>query len=167
MKVLIIGNIASGKTTLAKRLSDYYNIEYYELDKIVHDDSNNTKRDKNEIRKMISNILRQEDYIIEGMLRDNYDLIVPKASSIILLDYDKKVLKKRLKKRYLLQRIGIYKTSYKIDKKLYAKLLGYIDNYDKSFIKDIMEKYPNKLIIIKNNKELKKLFEALDERFEL
>ena len=167
MKVLIIGNIASGKTTLAKRLSDYYNIKYYELDKIVHDDSNNTKREKNEIRKMITEILRQEDYIIEGMLRDNYDLIVPKASSIIFLDYDKKILKKRLKKRYLLQRIGLIKTSYKIDKELYNKLLGYIDNYDKSFLKDIMEKYPNKLIIIKSNSELKRLFEALDERFEL
>ena len=167
MKVLIIGNIASGKTTLAKRLSDYYNIDYYELDKIVHDDSNNTKRDKNEIRKMIAEILRQKDYIIEGMLRDNYDLIVPKASSIIFLDYDVKILKKRLKKRHLLQRFGFIKTGYRVDKELYNKLLGYIDNYDKSFLKEIMEKYPNKLIIIKNNNELKKLFEALDERFEL
>lgn len=167
MKVLIIGNIASGKTTLAKRLSDYYNIEYFELDKIVHDDSNNIKRDKAEVRKMINEILRQEDYIIEGMLRDNYDLIVPKASSIIFLDYDKKILRKRLKKRYLLQRIGFIKTSYKIDKDLYNKLLKYLNNYDNSFLKDIMEKYPNKLIIIKNNSELKKLFKALDERFEL
>ena len=167
MKVLILGNIASGKTTLAKRLSDYYNIDYYELDKIVHDDSNNTKRDNNEQRKIISKILKNEDYIIEGMLRDNYDLIVPKVSSIIFLDYDIKVLRKRLRKRYLLQRIGLYKSDYKIDKELYKKLVYYLDNYDKSFINDVMNKYPSKLIIIKNNKELRKLFKALDERFEL
>ena len=167
MKVLIIGNIASGKTTLAKKLSNYFDVDYYEIDNIVHDDSNNKKRSKEEIRKIISNILRNREYIIEGMLRDNSDLIVPKASSIIYLDYDKKVLRKRLRKRYLLQKLGIKKSNYKIDKELYNKLLGYLDNYDDSFIKDIMNKYPNKLIIIKNNKELKKLFKALDERFEL
>lgn len=167
MKVLIIGNIASGKTTLAKKLSDYYNINYYELDKIVHDDSNNTKRDKNEQRKIISKILKEEDYIIEGMLRDNSDLIIPKVSSIIFLDYDLKTLRKRLKRRYLLQRIGLYKINYKIDKELYNKLLNYLNNYDRSTINEIMIKYPSKIIIIKNNKELKKLFKALDERFEL
>ena len=167
MKVLILGNIASGKTTLAKRLSNYYNVDYYELDKIVHDDSNNTKRDKNEQRKIITKLLKNEDYIIEGMLRDNYDLIVPKVSSIIFLDYDINILKKRLRKRYMLQRSGLLKCDYKIDKELYKKLLFYLNNYDKSFINDIMNKYPSKLIIIKNDKELNKLFKALDERFEL
>ena len=43
MKILIIGIVASGKTTLAKKLSRKTNIEYYEIDSIVHDDKNNLK----------------------------------------------------------------------------------------------------------------------------
>ena len=36
MKILIIGIVASGKTTLAKQLSKKLNIQYYEIDSIVH-----------------------------------------------------------------------------------------------------------------------------------
>ncbi|WP_162262889.1 EutP/PduV family microcompartment system protein, partial [Paenibacillus sp. Soil787] len=35
-KILIIGIVASGKTTLAKRLSKKINVPWYELDSIVH-----------------------------------------------------------------------------------------------------------------------------------
>ncbi|MEK0315948.1 EutP/PduV family microcompartment system protein [Cohnella sp. 56] len=35
-KILIIGIVASGKTTLAKRLSQTIRVPWYELDSIVH-----------------------------------------------------------------------------------------------------------------------------------
>ena len=35
MKIDIIGSVASGKTTLAKRISRKYGIPYYEKDNIV------------------------------------------------------------------------------------------------------------------------------------
>ena len=35
MKIDIIGSVASGKTTLAKRISRQYGIPYYEKDNIV------------------------------------------------------------------------------------------------------------------------------------
>lgn len=38
MKILIIGIVASGKTTLAKKLEQQLNIKHYEIDSIVHDD---------------------------------------------------------------------------------------------------------------------------------
>ena len=43
-KIYIIGPVGSGKTTLAKCLSKKYNIPYYELDKVVHDDIKHCKR---------------------------------------------------------------------------------------------------------------------------
>lgn len=43
MKILIIGIVASGKTTLAEKLSNKLKIKYYEIDSIVHDDKNNLK----------------------------------------------------------------------------------------------------------------------------
>ena len=37
MKILILGVVASGKTTLAKRMSEENNINYYEIDSIIKD----------------------------------------------------------------------------------------------------------------------------------
>lgn len=39
MKIDIIGSVASGKTTLAKRISKQYNIPYYEKDKFETKDN--------------------------------------------------------------------------------------------------------------------------------
>ena len=36
MKIYIMGSTGSGKSTLAKALSKRYNINYYELDKLVY-----------------------------------------------------------------------------------------------------------------------------------
>ncbi len=52
LKIYIIGPPASGKTTLSKVLSKKYNIERYELDKLVFDDdSNHIRRDEETIKK--------------------------------------------------------------------------------------------------------------------
>ena len=39
-RIYIIGPVGSGKTTFATKLSQMYNIEYYELDKVSWDDEN-------------------------------------------------------------------------------------------------------------------------------
>jgi len=44
MKILIIGAVGTGKTTLAKKLSKKYNIKHYEIDSIVHDDNEAGKK---------------------------------------------------------------------------------------------------------------------------
>ena len=44
MKILIIGTVGTGKTTLARKLSKEYKIKQYESDAIVHDDENTGKK---------------------------------------------------------------------------------------------------------------------------
>ena len=41
MKILIIGSVASGGSTLTRKLSKDSNISVYEIDSIVHDDGLN------------------------------------------------------------------------------------------------------------------------------
>ena len=54
-KIYIIGPVGSGKTTLARFLSNKYHIDYYELDKVVFDDDNgNVKRTDEEISKIFN-----------------------------------------------------------------------------------------------------------------
>lgn len=57
-KVYIIGQVGSGKTTLAKNISKRYGISYYELDKVVWDDDNvNVKREVLERYKLFKDLL--------------------------------------------------------------------------------------------------------------
>lgn len=44
MKVLIVGIVASGKTTLARKISKLLGIKHYEVDSVVHDDESGIKR---------------------------------------------------------------------------------------------------------------------------
>ena len=65
MKILIIGTVGTGKTTLAKELSKKYNIKHYEIDSIVHDDENGgKKRTEKEQNEIIEAINKNRDWII-------------------------------------------------------------------------------------------------------
>lgn len=58
MKIYIMGSTGSGKTTLSRRLSKKYNIDTYELDKIVYDDEcNHVKRTDKEIDKLFQKMI--------------------------------------------------------------------------------------------------------------
>ena len=60
-KIYIIGPCGSGKTTLSYKLSEKYNIDRYELDKIVWDDDNgNIKRTDEEISNLFNEIISKD-----------------------------------------------------------------------------------------------------------
>ena len=106
IKVLIIGIVASGKTTLAKRLSKENNIKHYQIDSIVHDDYNKRKRTNEEQQNIIQKINKSDNWIIEGTLRKNLYNLLDDAEKIIYLDVPLKVRNKRILTRFLKQKIG-------------------------------------------------------------
>ena len=62
MKTLIVGGVGSGKTTLAKYLSNYFDIPFFSIDSIVYDE-NNKKRDE-KTQNSLANKLNRENYKI-------------------------------------------------------------------------------------------------------
>ena len=97
MKILIVGTVGTGKTTLARKLSKEYNIKYYEIDSIVHDDINKKKRTPQQQNEIISNINKEDGWIIEGVLRENLEDLLEIAEKIIYLYIPKKIRNKSKK----------------------------------------------------------------------
>lgn len=158
MKILIIGIVASGKTTLAKRLSKENNICHYEIDSIVHDDLNNRKRSVLEQLEMINDINKNNDWIIEGTLRKNLDVLLEFADKIIFIDIDKKIRKRRIISRYIKQKLRIEKCNYKSNLKMLKDMFKWTNDFEKekaSFLERVY-KYEDKLIVLDNVKVIKK-----------
>ncbi|OOC61399.1 EutP/PduV family microcompartment system protein [Paenibacillus ihbetae] len=70
-KILIMGSVASGKTTLARRLSEQLHIPWFELDAIVHHQTS-TGRYKRTEEEQIE--VRHSEKLIR--LRDNDSLSI-------------------------------------------------------------------------------------------
>lgn len=150
MKILIVGTVGTGKTTLAKRLSSYYNIKYYEIDSIVHDDSQNgKKREKEEQNVIIKNINKNENWIIEGVLRRNLQYLLELADKIIYLDVPKYKRNIRILKRYIKQKLKLEKSNYKPDIKMLKMMFKWSNDFEKSKkeLENLLIKYKNKLEI--------------------
>lgn len=69
MKIHIIGGSGSGKTYLAKALSAKYGIPRHDLDDLQWDNARGygSKRPREERRQLLDEILKEPDWIIEGV----------------------------------------------------------------------------------------------------
>ncbi len=156
MKILIIGIVASGKTTFARKLSNYLGIKYYEIDSIVHDDLNKVKRSSEEQKKLIEEINRGDSWIIEGTLRKNLFYLCDMADRIIYLDIPLKVRKRRIIGRFIKQKLGIEKSNYKPTWNMLKMMFKWTREFEdtRNEFENKLRKYKKKLVVIKNIKEL-------------
>ena len=108
MKIDIIGAVGSGKTTLAKCLSEKMGIDYYEQDKIVwHRIGNKAEKYSNEIiRKKFLDIVQKDNWIMEGSPRQLLADRVNYSDYVIFLDTPLSIRTKRILKRWIKQRLG-------------------------------------------------------------
>ncbi len=149
MKILIIGNVGSGKTTLGNNLAKLYGIKLFSIDNIVYDDENKLKREK------------LEEYIIEGVLHKNMDFLLNLVDKVVIIDLDKKILKNRIRKRYIKQKIGISKDKYLVSKVHLYDMYNWIEKYDYDRINKLIIKYSRKIVYLKTTKDIKKYIKAV------
>jgi len=148
MKILIIGSVASGKTTLARKLSQQLNIKHYEIDSIVHDDINSIKRTTEQQKEIIEQIDTQQEWIIEGTLRKNLNYLLDKADNVIYLDTPLRTRKIRIFTRFIKQKLGIEKCNYKPTLKMLKQMYKWTKDYEKSREEreKLLNKYEHKII---------------------
>lgn len=108
MKLDIIGSVASGKTTLARKLSTQYQIPFYEKDNIVWERTpdGDKRRNPEDRDQMFRQILAQEHWIVEGSPRDILQESFACCDYIILLDINTFTRLFRVFRRWLRQRTG-------------------------------------------------------------
>ena len=106
-RIVILGTTGSGKTTLAKRLSHVLQIPAVELDAFRHG-PNWTETPDQVFRERVADSLNSEGWIVDGNYSVARDLIWPRATTLIWLDYSLPLVFWRLFRRTMTR--GIMRT---------------------------------------------------------
>lgn len=142
-KIYIIGPVGSGKSTLSRILSDKYNINYYELDKVVWDDNIGIKRSDEEISKQFNKIIKGKSWIIEDVGRKKFRDGISEADIVYYINLSRITLYKRCIFRWVKQVFGLEKYNYKPTIKGLIQMIGWVNS-------DLKNK-SDKIDFIKNN----------------
>lgn len=155
---MIFGIVASGKTTLARKLSSEYNIPYYEGDCIAWGFpwEERYKRSDTEQKSIIINIDKKGDWIIEGTYRESQKCLFDMADTIIFLDTPLRIRQYRIVSRFIKQKLGIEKCNYKPTFQMFRAMFKWTYDFErnKNKYEDMLLSYKHKLIRIKSDKEL-------------
>ncbi|ALQ16292.1 AAA family ATPase [Listeria monocytogenes] len=162
MKIRIIGSVGSGKTTLAKKLSEWYQIDYFETDRIVW------KREGIEVRRTdaekiatLKEILQQENWIIEGVHLEAWATeSIDQADVIIFLNLPKKQIRQQLRKRQVKQVLRIESAHYPVRFNMLKKMFYWDDLFDqrtKPLIEKRIMQNPEKWLVIKEKNEIQEI----------
>ncbi|NOU86218.1 AAA family ATPase [Paenibacillus sp. LMG 31460] len=154
-KILITGIVASGKTTLAKRLSKKINVPWYELDSIVHHQTSTGryKRTAEEQIDVLMEIDKNGTWIFEGTDRESYQCLYQIADTIIFLDTPLWKRRIRILTRFLKQKLGIEKCHYKPDFLMLKMMYKWTRDFEqnRSSFETKLKLYNDKLIRLSND----------------
>ena len=156
-KIYILGSVASGKTTLAKRLSEELSIPFYELDNVIWEyrPDGDVKRSIEEVQRLFMEILNNENWIIENVGKSHFNKGFDEADTIIYLNISKTVLYKRVLLRWIKQNLRIEKAPYKTDIKMLRQMFLWVDEELQNSKLSKLQHYEDKLEIL-NEKQVKK-----------
>ncbi|MCG2575291.1 AAA family ATPase [Acinetobacter sp. ME22] len=133
MKICIVGPSGAGKSTISKKLAKIFEIEQYQFDEIYWDLSGDefVKNSEDLIAKAIEDILKKEDWIVEGAYDKRMSPFFVDCSLILKMEVPFGLRSIRLIRRLLLSKvkrkkpketlsntIELIRFSYIFDKKL-------------------------------------------------
>lgn len=144
MKIAIIGNCGSGKSTLGRTLHTLLNIPVYHLDQYFWK-ADWQEPDRAEFEKIHKHLCDQDQWIIDGMALRFFDYRIQQADVIIFID------------------IPTYKSLYRVFKRAYT----HFGNVYFASANNCPERYPDfkflKYIINFNRKQRRYIIRLLDQ----
>lgn len=158
MKICILGNCGSGKTYVSQKLSKLLDINRYSFDDLLWE--NIRPREEKETLSLLTQILKEEQFIIEGVQnRDWIDQIFQIVDYIFVLQVPHFIGQYRLIKRYFKKLLKIEK-GYKQDFKGLKESLTWRANYAEEIfplIEKRLSKHKEKVYYAKNYKQIRKV----------
>ena len=152
-KAIIIGCPGSGKSTFARKLRDISDLPLYHLD-MIYWTPDRTIIPKEEFLEILSEILAQEQWIIDGNYASTMEWRMKCCDTIIFLDYPPEVCLAGAKERKGRARPDLpwIETEDSDD----GELMEYIRKFHEGHrptILQLLEKYSEKNIIVFHNRE--------------
>lgn len=159
-KIHIIGSVGSGKTTLARTLSESYNVPYYEIDNIVWErrEGGDRRRTDEEKEQLMDEITSSDKWIIEGVHTLSWvEKSFESADLILFLDPPYSVRVQRIIKRFLRQKLGVEKANYTPTLHMFRKMFRWNAMFEKESKPKILSMFGEKelnFVVIKDNSEI-------------
>jgi len=85
-RILVIGCCGAGKSTFSKNLKKILKLPLIHLDAHYHK-PNWQEPDKNEWQKTVFSLVQKPSWIMDGNFSDSFDIRIPRADTIVYLDY--------------------------------------------------------------------------------
>ncbi len=165
LKLDIIGSVASGKSTLAREISEKYQIPFYEKDNIIWKRTPNgdKKRSPEERDRIFKEIIEGGNWIVEGTPRKCLNESFAYSDYIIFLDINTCTRLFRVFRRWIRQRIGKEKYNSKPTLKfLYYNIRWVFEfNVERKEMSESLSKYGTKYITFHNSEQAMQFIEKI------
>ncbi len=86
MRIVVIGTSGSGKTTLAKQLANRFNLPHVEFDALRHG-PNWVETPDDTFRELLADALSGESWVADGNYSIAREVVWPRATTLLWLDY--------------------------------------------------------------------------------
>lgn len=159
IRIRIIGGCGSGKSFIARELSERYGIPYYETDNFVWERGPADSRRSPEARDacLLEAVARQE-WIIEGV---HYKWGIESfraADLIFVITPNKYVRDLRVVQRFIKTNLGLEQRNYRQSlQNLYVMLFEWNRSFDREglpMILELTEEFAAKRIVVTNNRDI-------------
>ncbi len=166
MKMHICGIYGSGKSALARILSEEFGIDYYSLDDIKYKVKYSQVRSVEDRIKEVRKICKKKDWITEGTWSDYAIDAFKEADLIIIMDTPKHVCIYRILKRHISRKklendnfIGALKLARQVFR--YHKTKNPVSKFAHN---SLIKKFEKDFIVIRKTKEIPGLIYSLKKQ---
>lgn len=167
MKIAVIGYSGSGKSTLARTLGERYGIPVLHFDQ-VHWAPGWQERNREEAHRLVHEFMEQPEWVIDGNYTNfEYDRRMSEADKIIFLDFPRLTCFVRAWKRYFRYRGQTREDMGEgCPERMDLEFMWWIlwkgrTRRKRGAFLGILERYPDKAAVLKNQREIDRYLEGL------
>lgn len=157
-KAIIIGCPGSGKSTFARKLQDISALPLYHLD-MIYWTPDRTIIPKEEFLEILSEILAQEQWIIDGNYASTMEMRMQACDTVIFLDYPPELCLVGAQERKGKVRPDLpWVEANDLDDSEFMEYIRKFHELNRPAILNLLEKYSDKEIIIFHSREDAEIF---------